>query len=215
MAFRISAKKTVQVEPREVSQTGIFFANTEANRRNSMALLKRNGLRPLTYQEAIVMLDQNPKLKEQLKKTWFYLDGKGSQVPSGYYTFNEKGELTQGKGDIEKTVCVYKGSQPLSLDVLANDNARRSEGRYVLDADNSPDDAALVVVGGRAGHEVVTPEIEVSPTEEGVKLAGVTTKQLITLQRDSAQELFKVAEAFGSESLPKTRMLVEALRIKE
>lgn len=214
MATATRAKETVQVEFREVSKTAVFVAQTEANQKTSMSLLQQNGFRPLTYQEAIVKIDQNPELKEQLKDKWFYLDGKGSQL-SGYYTFNDEGELTQGKGDIEKTVYVWKGNQPLSLGVRTVVIARGGERRYVLIADVDPSNVAPVVVGVRAGHEVATPKIEVSNTEEGVKLTGVTSEQLIALQRDSVQELSKVAEAFGSESLPKTRMLVEALRIKE
>lgn len=214
MATATRAKETVQVEFREVSKTAVFVAQTEANQKTSMSLLQQNGFRPLTYQEAIVKIDQSPELKEQLKGQWFYLEGKGSAL-SGYYTFNDKGELTQGKGNIEKTVYVWKGNQPLSFVVHSDDCARSFEGRYYLDAGIVPSVVAPVVVGVRIGHEVATPKIEVSNTEEGVKLTGVTSEQLIALQRDSVQELSKVAEAFGSESLPKTRMLVEALRIKE
>jgi hypothetical protein len=214
MALRTRAKETVQVEFREVNASGVFLAQTEANQKNSMSLLQQNGFRPLTYQEAIVKIDQNPELKEQLKGKWFYLDGKGSQL-SGYYTFNDKGELTQGKGDIEKTVYVWKGSQPLSLYVRTDVDARDLVRRFLLSAYLEPSVVASVVVGVRTGHEVATPKIEVAQTEEGVKLTGVTTEQLMALQRDSAQELSKVADAFGSEALPKTRMLVEALRIKE
>lgn len=89
------------------------------------------------------------------------------------------------------------------------------ERRFGLDANLGPSVVALVVIGVRASHEVAAPKIEVAPTEEGVKLIGVTTEQLIALQRASAKELSKVVNAFGSEALPKTRMLVEALRLKE
>lgn len=214
MAVRTTTRQTVQVEFREVNTTGVFLAHTEANQKTSMALLKQNGFRALTYQEALVKIDQNPELKEQLKGKWFYLDGKGSE-PSGYYTFDGKGDLTKGQSDIEKTVYVWKGNQPLSLDVHADYIARIYVGRFLLFADYSPDSAARVVVGVRDAHEVGTPKIEVAPAEEGVKLTGVTTEQLTALQRGSAQELSKVAEAFGTGSLPQTRMLIEALRIKE
>ena len=180
MALRTRAEKTGQVMFEKVGQTGIEFANTKANHKESMELLKLHGLRPLTYQEAIAILAQNPKLKKQLQGTRFYLDGKGSQL-SGYYTFNEKGELTQGKGDTEKTVYVYKGTQPLSLNVHTDADARWSEMRYDLDADASPVLAAWTVIGVRAGHEAAMPK------EEGVKLTSVTTEQLTTLQRNSAQ----------------------------
>ena len=214
MALATRAKETVQVEFREVSKTEVFIAQTEVNHKNSMSILQQNGFRPLTYQEAIVKIDQSPELKGQLKGKWFYLDGKGSSL-SGYYTFNEKGELTQEKGDPEKTVHAWKGAKPLSLIVLWEDDARRVGRRFDLYADIASSDVARVVVGVRAGHKAATPKIEVSNAHEGVKLTGVTTEQLMALQRDSVQELSKVTEVFGPESLPKTRMLVESLRIKE
>ena len=101
-----------------------------------------------------------------MKEKWFYLEGKGSAL-SGYYTFNDKGELTQGKGDIEKTVYVWKGSQPLSLYVLKDFNARSDGRRFDLDADDASF-VARVVVGVRIGHEVAVPKIEAS---EGSKIA--------------------------------------------
>jgi hypothetical protein len=161
MVLRTRAKKTVQVEFREVNASGVFLAQTGANQKNSMSLLQQNGFRPLTYQEAIVKIDQNPELKEQLKGKWFYLDDKGSQL-SGYYTFNDKGELTQGKGDIEKTVYIYKGNQPLSFLVHTDDNAGYDEWRFFLYSGYDPSLVAPVVVGLRAGHEVATPKIEAS-----------------------------------------------------
>ena len=163
----MKARETVQVQFKDVRNSGVFIAQTEANQKNSMSLLQQNGFRALTYQEALVKIDQNPELKEQLKENWFYLEGKGFAWP-GYYTFNDKGELTQGKGDIEKTVFVYKGSQPLSLRVLTDYYARHDEMRFVLDALVDPSSVAQVVVGVRTDHEVTAPKIEAL---EGSKIA--------------------------------------------
>ena len=214
MAVRTRTRQSVQVKFREVNTTGVFLAHAGADQKTSMALLKRNGFRALTYQEALVKIDQNPELKEQLKDKWFYLDGKGSAI-SGYYTFDEKGELTQGKGDIEKTVYAYSGKNPLSLGVRTDYNASIYGRRFGFDAYSTPDNAARVVVGVKDAHEAGTPKIEVAPAEEGIKLTGVTTEQLTALLRGSTQELSNVSKAFGTDSLPQTRMLIEALRIKE
>ena len=212
MAFGIkAAAEKAKVEFREVG-AGVFIAETKANHEDSMSILQRNGFRALTYQEALVKIDQNQELKEQLKRRSFYLDGKDSAL-SEYYIFNEKGELTQGKGETEKTVFVCKGSQPLSLLVHGDYLAGHFGGRFYLDAIDAPSDVVGVVVGVRIGSEAAAQKIEVSNVEEGVKFTGVTTEQLMALQRDSVQELSKITEVFGSESLPKTRMLVEALRI--
>jgi hypothetical protein len=153
-------KETVQVEFREVGTTGVFMAHTEANQKNSMNLLQQNGFRALTYQEALTKIDQNPELKEQLKGRWLYLDGKGSEL-SGFYIFNEKGELTKisgpailkkGQGDLEKIVFVLKGSQPLSLLVQTDDFARYGGFRFGLYATYGQSVVAGVVVGVRVGH---------------------------------------------------------------
>jgi hypothetical protein len=148
------------VKFREAGNTGVFIAHTEGNQENSMNLLKQNGFRALTFQEALIKIDLNPELKEQLKGRWLYLDGKGSEL-SGFYMFNEKGELTKisgpailkkGKGDLEKIVFVLKGSQPLSLLVQTDDFARYGGFRIGLYATYGHSDVAGVVVGVRVGH---------------------------------------------------------------
>ena len=153
-------KETIQVEFREVGTTGVFMAHTKANQKDSMNLLQQNGFRALTYQDALMKIDQNPELKEQLKGRWLYLDGKDSEL-SGFYIFNEKGELTKisgpailkkGKGDLEKIVFVLKGSQPLSLLVQTDDFARYGGFRFGLFATYGQSDIAGVVVGVRVDH---------------------------------------------------------------
>ncbi len=167
MALGMKARETVQVQFNEVRNSGVFIAQIEANQKNSMSLLQQNGFRALTYQEALVKVDQNPELKKQLKGNRFYIEEKGSAL-AGYYTFNDKGELIQGKEDIDKTVYVYKGSRPLSLAVLTDYDARHGEMRFVLDALVDPSYGASVVVGVRIDHKVAAPKIE---TSEGSKIA--------------------------------------------
>ncbi|MCW4003343.1 MAG: hypothetical protein NWE95_05455 [Candidatus Bathyarchaeota archaeon] len=153
-------KETLQVEFREVGTTGVFMAHTQANQENSMQLLQQNGFRALTTQEALNKIDQNQELKEQLKGRWLYLDEKGSEL-SGFYMFNEKGELAKiagpamlkkGKGDLEKIVFVLKGSEPLSLLVQTDDFARYGGFRFDIYATYGHSDVAGVVVGVRVDH---------------------------------------------------------------
>ena len=210
-------KETVQVVFGEVSNTGVFIAKIEANHKDSMSILRQNGLRPLTCSEALVKIDQSPKLKEQLKGLWFYLDGKGSAL-SEFCTFNDKGELRQGKGDIEKTVWVFYGDLPLKLYVPYIDNDARIIGRrFDLYANTYPNLVARVVVGVRPDHEMATPKIEVAQTGKPgeITLSGTSLDTFKTLLRGAEQELSKLTEALDSENMPYTRMLVEALRIKE
>jgi hypothetical protein len=150
-------RETKQVEFREVGTTGVFMAQLQGNHENSKKLLKQSGFRALNYQEALRKIDQNPDLKEQLKGKWLYLDEKGSEL-SGFYLFNETGELTKiagpailkkGKGDLEKMVFVLKGSQPLSLLVQTDDFARYGGFRFGIYATYGHSDVAGVVVGVR------------------------------------------------------------------
>jgi len=153
-------KETIQVEFREVDTTGVFIACTQANEENSKKLLNQSGFRALTYQEALTKIDKNPELKEQLKGRWLYLDEKGSEL-SGFYIFNEKGELIKiagpailkkGKGDLEKIVFVLKGSHPLSLLVQTDDFTRYGGFRFGIYATYGHSDVAGVVVGVRCSH---------------------------------------------------------------
>lgn len=144
---------------RKINAAAVHIFEIKANHADSMTLLQRYGLRPMTYQEAIVLIDGNPELKAQLKGKWFYLAGEGLKE-GGYYTFNNEGKLTEGKGDIEKTVYIYPGNMLLSL-VVHNDEDfdRFCEMRFTLVAYAGPQEVAPVVVGVRADHEVATPKI--------------------------------------------------------
>lgn len=151
------AKESLQAEFIELGKTGVFIASIQGNQENSMHLLKQNGFRALTTQEALTKIDQNQELKEQLKGRWLFLGEKGTEL-SGFYMFNEKGELTKiagpailkkGKGDLEKIVFVLKGSNPLSLLVQTDDFARYGGFRFGIYATYGHSDVAGVVVGVR------------------------------------------------------------------
>ena len=117
-----------------------------ANHKDSIAFLKSNGMRPLTYQEALVWLDKDSEAKSKLKGRWFYLAGNGTEL-SGFYTFDDKGELKEGKEDMEKNVYVCDGNNPLSLSVRTDNDARDLERRFYLLANDVPSYVARVVVG--------------------------------------------------------------------
>ncbi len=145
----------------EIEGTGVFISIKRADHHDSMSLLHQNGLRPMTYQEALVFINRNPELKEQSKDKWFYLYGNGTEL-SELYTFNEEGQLTKGSGNIEKTVYVWKGGQPLSLPlslfVLTDDVARVYGRRFSLYANCGPEGVATMVAGVRANHEAAILE---------------------------------------------------------
>ena len=116
----------------------------EANYADSMRILKENGLEPLTYQEALAHGKELVKAFKG-KWKWFYLAGKGMDK-SGYHTFGKKGNVRAGKGEVENTVYIWKGNQPLSFEVYSDD-AAQCGGRFGLYAENGPGGVAPVVVG--------------------------------------------------------------------
>jgi hypothetical protein len=160
-----------QVQFKEVNASGVFTYRIDVNHVDSMALLRQNGLRPLTYKEALVLIDKNPELKRELKHewedTWFYLEG-SLNACSGFYTFNEKGELTPGKGDVSKTILVWGGNRPLQLHV-SSDMALKmptliigKDERYSfrLDTIQFPAHRAPIVVGVKMGKADIEAELK-------------------------------------------------------
>ena len=158
-------KEVTQVVFRE-TKAGLHIAKTEANHQDSMSILAANGLRPLTYQEA---LSRAPELIKELEGKWFYLAG-NVIAQNGIFTFNDKGELQPLKGNekYDQKVSVYPGNQPLSLDVSSN----YRDGRFVLDAKNYwPSVVASVVVGVKASSEGAVEPSQKSATVSNVAKA--------------------------------------------
>jgi hypothetical protein len=160
-----SAEETSQVACKDAGTSGVSIAFTNANYEETVSILRHNENMPLQlliYQNAFVKMDADPALKDQLKghkkdkgheENRFYVDGDGSRLSSGYYHFNEDGELMAGKGDIERTIFVYidaHKSQKLSIYVYGDEEAERGGRRYALDRYESPTTEANVVVGEAA-----------------------------------------------------------------
>ena len=157
-------KEVTQVAFRE-TKAGLHIAKTEANHQDSMSILAANGLRPLTYQEA---LSRAPELIKELERKWFYLAGNGI-TEDGVYTFNDKGELQPLKGNekYDQKVRVYTGNQPLSLGVGSDYYV----WRFGLVACGRPDDVASVVVGVKASSEGAVEPSQKSATVSNVAKA--------------------------------------------
>ena len=117
----------------------------EANYADSMRILKENGLKPLTYEEALA---HGKELVKAFKGRWhwFYLAGERLDK-SGYHTIDKHGVVSAGKGEIENTIYFWKGDNPLSLDVHSVYVASRLGRRFTLYASNVPSYVAPVVVG--------------------------------------------------------------------
>src|SRR5271157_3663853 len=80
-------------EPK-MAEASLIILEQEADHADSMKILAKNGLRPLTYQEA---LSRSTELIRELKGKWFYLAGQGLKE-EGIYTFDKQGELAKLTG---------------------------------------------------------------------------------------------------------------------
>ncbi len=130
----------------------VQIADTPANHKDSMDILRKNGMRPMSYQEAFMQLKQNETLRNELKGKQFYIEGTGIDK-SGLYTIDKNGELKRGKGDVEETVNVWDGNSSLSVYVRDDDGAQRGRRRYFLNGLQLLDVVAPVVVGVRQGSQ--------------------------------------------------------------
>jgi len=148
-AQRLETAPTAQFREIKSIRRSVFISEHEADYTNSIKILADNGLRSLTYQEALTLISETPELKDQLKGKWFYLDGKGLKEKDGIYTFDEKGSLEKITGKVkpsrEKSVCVCKGIQQLCLCVDYADLAR---ARFYLTAYTSDGSNITPVVVG-------------------------------------------------------------------
>jgi hypothetical protein len=132
-----------------VFKVSIFIRNKGENHPNSMDVLEKAHLDPFTYQEILLLLQSHDLFKQELKGKWFWLKGKGLAKELSLYTIDAKGELVEITVDtpLEKTVRVWNGTNPLSLDVSSGDEAADYGRRYDLTALNAPHHAAPFVVG--------------------------------------------------------------------
>lgn len=107
-----------------------------------MKLLADNGLRPVTYWEALV---HAPELVSELKGKWFWLADQGT-TKSGIYTFNANGELAEPNGTetLDEKVHIFRGNRPLRLSISSDDY---SDWRFALGGRTVSGAIAPVVVG--------------------------------------------------------------------
>ena len=135
----------------------IEIIETAADYADSMRILQERRLKPLIYEGILLVLDLDPKRKEQLKGKWFWIEGRGLEM-RGDYTLQPDGSLKEGRSsNPEKIVQCIAGSQPLWFGVCADagiPDLCYIDRRYTLSAASPPDQAAPVVVGVRINRHI-------------------------------------------------------------
>ena len=195
-------KEVTQVAFRE-TKAGLHIAKTEANHQDSMSILAANGLRPLTYQEA---LSRAPKLIKELEREWFYLAGNGI-TEDGVYTFNDKGELQPLKGNekYEQKVRVYPGNRPLLLYVYDF----YYDWHFNLNANIRPNDVASAVVGVKAQAPSSSKALDVVESELG-ELKGAQREKI-----ERAEKLETEAKQLRQEAMTLTKEIEKRQKVAE
>src|SRR5271157_291244 len=132
-------------EPK-MAEESLIILKQKADHAESMAILAKKGLRPLTYQEA---LSRSTELIKELEGKWFYLAGQGLNKKDKIYTFDKQGELAElaGNETYDEKVRVWSGDRLLSLGVLTDGGTRLDGRRFYLVAGSGPRLVAPVVVG--------------------------------------------------------------------
>lgn len=133
---------------KKVGTFGALISRTESNYKQSMYLLERNGMKALTYQEALVLLMRDEVLKNALKDEWFWLSGNGIDREESF-TIDEKGELVRRtEKNMEKLVRAWSGNNQPYLVVLSDEFAAYVGRRFGIGGHDAwPGDVAPVVVG--------------------------------------------------------------------
>ncbi len=121
----------------------LFILDQKGNYAKSMEILAENGLRPLTYREALA---KAPDMVRELKGKWFWLAGQGIKEDR-LCTYDAKGELAESTGSetYDQKVRVWSGKHPLHLAVIAG--VYGDGRRFVLGASVGPEAVAYAMVG--------------------------------------------------------------------
>ena len=135
------------IKTKLLSIKDIRILDIEANHTDSMRLLKENGLRPMTYMEAINAMVHNSQLKNKLIGKCFYTNEVGTDK-QGEYTIKPGGNLVKGSTlNPENDISFTKGPNPLSVIVESMDTHHLWCSRFEVNAQRGPETYSCVVVG--------------------------------------------------------------------
>jgi len=114
----------------------------------SMNLLKKRGLRPLTLRETLFSVINGPKILNKLKDNRFYIAGELPKT-DGHYTIQPYLSLEEGKSDdIEKNIRCFSGNDQPLLFVHSDSQAHTfAAARFDLVTYNGSAYHAYMVVG--------------------------------------------------------------------
>jgi hypothetical protein len=145
----VAQSPAIQFEKVTAGTTTVFISKADANCPTSMDILQQNGLRPLTYPEALGLLYRSPQLIEILNAKWFYLNGE-HPTESGLYSFDDHGTLSNRKGKSDKTVLIFSRvfENSLALQVFPKVGGLFFKARFMVSTALLPDENnAPMIIG--------------------------------------------------------------------
>ncbi len=158
-----SIKRDLDIEPGVPSRPGLHQATSRKDlveidrvlvldiapksQDDASRILDKKGSRLMNYQEAFMLMMENPDLKEPLRGKSFYISGIGTEF-EGYHLIDENGNLTPGGGTkwdpTYKVVQVFPGAEPLLIYVT--DDIGLAPNHYELISTYVPS-ATTIIVG--------------------------------------------------------------------
>jgi hypothetical protein len=210
-------KGKTQAEFEPFGNTEILIAHAYANLKTTQELIQERKYVLMDYQDAFLKMEKYPRLKDELKDSWFYVNGI-SPSKSGHYNFNDNfestGDLTPDKGDNpEKNVYVARGAHvyPLSIDVHNDSFARNFGRRYILDGQHAPDRVAPIILAVRTEEPIIS-KLTIASTRKGIALNGMSKEQFLQQYKTAELQISKVEEALGKENTNRIREFLNLFR---
>jgi len=111
----------------------------------ALGTLQENGLRLMTYREALYAITTDPELKDKLKGQAFWVLGEQMEK-SGICLVKDYGEIGAGRSkDPENNIFVFPGKGPFLLRINSDDVTPAKNMRFVIFPDTER--TAPIVVG--------------------------------------------------------------------
>ncbi|MDE1833977.1 MAG: hypothetical protein KGH64_01425 [Candidatus Micrarchaeota archaeon] len=125
----------------------LYVSEGPAGLGTTRAVLLDNALRPITFNVLLQAIDRNSDIKEFMKGKWAWLAGRNiSEAEEGDHNWDSGGRLTGHIDmDLERTIQVWPGSGPISMDVIADAGAKILGKRYYLFAGSRTCPASLIL----------------------------------------------------------------------
>lgn len=131
----------------------LWILKSDANHTDSKRLLGNEGLRLVYEREILPILAKEDKLRHRLEGNSMWLGGTGINK-SGTFAIGKDGSMKRPSifDSSKHKVDIFKGDNPLMLDVYSPKKAENYRSCYALFANTDPGIRAQIVIGVAVGN---------------------------------------------------------------